>query len=35
VLNGTVPADLGENPAVPEILQLTGRTVQGINTVAD
>jgi hypothetical protein len=35
VLNGTVPADLGQNPALPEILQLTGRTVQGINTVAD
>ncbi len=35
VLNGTVPADLGQDPALPEVLRLTGRTVEGINTVAD
>jgi hypothetical protein len=35
VLNGTVPADLGQDPKLPEILQLTGRRVEGINTVAD
>lgn len=35
VLNGTVPGDLGRDPALPELLRLTGRTVEGINTVAD
>ena len=35
VLTGSVPADLAQNPALPEILRLTGRTVEGINTVAD
>lgn len=35
VLNGTIPADLGQVPALPEILRLTGRPVEGINTFAD
>jgi hypothetical protein len=35
VLDGTVPADLGQDPALPEVLRLTGRTVEGVNTVAD
>lgn len=35
VLNGTVTADMGRDPALPEILRLTGRSVEGVNTVAD
>jgi hypothetical protein len=35
VLNGTIPADLGRDNALPEILRLTGRRVEGLNAVAD